>query len=242
MEKTQAECTAYLNKPGENFYLQLQQVAIEFARNCTLPDVFHAAGKFILLPDTVTAANETKTDPVAKTTTVKSVFSNTIKALLKSPTTTQTQIIDALLSQLHKDLQLQPVVFLMLSQDNVKLSDSMGKGITTDSEFKKMVIETKNSGLLKSLMGKPQALWIDPDKYQKYETLLPAAVKSGMTSRNLFLMSLFINNRVRGVIIAASHDSNPVNCKKSYLEFRSAIQLTSKALDYLTKRQHRSAA
>ena len=64
---------------------------------------------------------------------------------------------------------------------------------------------------------------------------MPVKFKAAFLHENFYLMSLFIDKRPMGLIYAdRSLGVNPLD-KVTYIKFKSAIMLTSKALAYLAK-------
>ena len=118
----------------------------------------------------------------------------------------------------------------------------MGKGIDPDSSIRNLSIDMTKEGILKSLMAKPQALSINADRYRKFEGLLPSSIKTAFNPENLFLMSLYVDDKPRGLIICNPGVDQSEPDRAIYLKFRAAIQLASKALTCHARRQHRSAA
>jgi hypothetical protein len=245
MKSVEKKCADYLNKPAKGFYRQLHQNAVTAAKSCHLADVFPAASRLILQPrnGTVTQLAAPIKPPVESQTDRSTPdFATQMKALLNSPGTDQTRLMDALLRHLHIDLQLSPVVFLILTKDKRNLAVQMGKGIKPDSPIRNLVVNITKEGILKSLIAKPQALSIDSEKYRKFEGLLPSSIKTAFNPENLFLMSLYVDDKPRGLIICNPGADQSEPDRARYLKFRSAIQLTGKALSFQLKRSQRSAA
>ena len=246
MKSIEKKCADYLNKPAKGFYRQLQQSAVSAAKNCPLADVFPAAARLILFTRPTAALQSTAApDPSVNTPAIVKPASDLaaqMKLLLKSPNTDQTRLLDTLLQHLYGDLQLSPVVLLMLTRDRHKLVARMGKGIEPDSPIRNLAVDITKEGILKSLMAKPQALSIDAEKYRKFKDLFPSAIKTAFNPENLFLMSLYVDDKPRGLIICNPGVDQSKPTRASYLKFRTAIQLAGKALSCQLKRGQRSAA
>jgi hypothetical protein len=234
MKATEEVCAAYLNQSLEGFDRQLQQVAIACARKSPFDDVLPAASRLIMLPDLEQTDKpavqlELKTDPGGQE------FEHRIKALLRTQNPTQAQLLDLLLGHLHDDLHLTRVALMLLSRDHSKLGTRAGKGIDEHSPVRTLVLDIGNASVLKSLMSKSQALWVEPENYSSYEAALPARFKSAFLHESFFLMSLHVNTNPVGLIYAdRSLGVNKLD-KVTYIRFKSAILLTSKALTYLGK-------
>ncbi|MCP4982572.1 MAG: HDOD domain-containing protein [Gammaproteobacteria bacterium] len=240
MKATEGVCSAYLNQSLNGFYKHLQTVAIESAHHCPFDDVLPAAARLIMMPDPATAKSDV---PVpSKQQADGQDFENRIKALLETAQPTQAQILDLLLSHLHDDLHLTRVVLMLLSADKSKLGTRAGKGISKHSPIRNLTIDISNASLLKSLIGKPQALWIEPGDYHKYEASLPAKFKASFLHESFFLMSLHVSGKSVGMIFCDRAQAVTRLDKISYIKFKSAIMLISKALTHLAKRNQRTAA
>ncbi len=234
MKATEEVCAAYLNQSLEGFDRKLQQVAIDCARNSPFDDVLPSASRLIMLPDLERPARpaiklEHKTDPGGQE------FEHRVKALLRTQNPTQAQLLDLLLGHLHDDLHLTRVALMLLSRDHRKLGTRAGKGIDEHSPIRTLVIDISNASALKSLMSKSQALWVESERYCDYEAALPSKFKSAFLHESFYLMSLHVKAKPVGLIYAdRSLGVNKLD-KVTYVKFKSAILLTSKALTYLGK-------
>ncbi|MCP4874571.1 MAG: HDOD domain-containing protein [Gammaproteobacteria bacterium] len=240
MKATEEVCAAYLNQSLNGFYKHLQAVAIKSARHCPFDDVLPAAARLIIMPDRAIAKpvvpEPDKQQPDGQE------FENRIKTLLETAQPTQAQILDLLLRHLHDDLHLTRVVLMLLSADKSKLGTRAGKGISELSPIRNLTIDISNASLLKSLIGKPRALWIEPDDYHKYEASLPAKFKASFLHESFFLMSLHVAGKPVGMIFCDRAQAVTGLDKISYIKFKSAIMLVSNALTHLAKRNHQPAA
>jgi len=239
MKATEEVCAAYLNQSLEGFDRHLQQVAIDCARSSPFDDVLPAASRLIMLPDREPSPKpapklEIKLDPGGQE------FENGIKALLRTQNPTQAQLLDLLLSHLHDDLHLTRVALMLLSRDKTRLGTRAGKGIDEHSPIRKLVIDITNASVLKSMMGKSQALWVEPETYKDYELALPARFKSGFLHECFYLMSFHVSGKPLGLIYADRALGVNKLDKVTYVRFKSAIMLASKALTYLVKLRNKA--
>jgi hypothetical protein len=241
MKATEEVCAAYLNQSLEGFDKHLQAVAIESARHCMFDDVLPAASRLIMLPD-LEAPSAPTPEPASKPTDSAHEFEARITALLQTANPTQAQLLDLLLGHLHDDLHLARVVLMLLSPDKTKLGTRAGKGLDEHSPIRKLVIDISSPNLLKTLIAKPQALWVESDDYQKYEASLPAKFKAGFLHESFYLMSLHVAGRPVGLIYCDRAQAVNRLEKLSYIKFKSAITLTGKALSYLVKRKGQNPA
>ena len=240
MRATEEVCADYLNQSFDGFHKHLQAVAIEAARNSPFDDVLPAAARLIMLPD-----QETPHQPAAEVAEVQAPggheFEGRIKALMQTAKPTQAQLLDLLLKHLDDDLHLTRIVLMLLSRDKTKLGTRAGRGIDPHSPIRNLVIDISKPSLLNKLLDEPQSLWIKPDEYQQYEAELPHRFKDSFLHETFFLMSLYIANKPVGIIFGDRAQAVAPLDKTSYLKFKSAVMLTSKALTYLAKRQRDEA-
>ena len=239
MKATEEVCAAYLNQSVEGFERRLQQVAIDCARSSPFDDVLPAASRLIMLPDLERPAKpaprlEIKLEPGGHE------FETSIKALLRTQNPTQAQLLDLLLGHLHDDLHLTRVALMLLSPDKTKLGTRAGKGIDEHSPIRTLVIDVGKAGILNSLVTKSQALWIEPDSYKKYEAALPNRFKSAFLHESFYLMPYQVEGKPMGMIYAdRSQGVNKLD-KVTYIKFKSAIMLASKALTYLARQKQKA--
>jgi hypothetical protein len=241
MHATEQVCAAYLNQPLAGFDKHLQQVAIAAARSCPFDDVLPAASRLIMLPEPKTA-----TKPAPKVATKPAAdgheFDNRITALLQTSNPTQAQLLDLLLVHLHDELFLSRVVLMLLSPDQKKLGTRAGKGIDEHSPIRTLVIDIDRESLLKTLLRKPQSVWVDEDSYHKFESALPPRFKGSFLHESFFLMSLHVGARPMGLIFCDRAQAVSKLDKMSYVKFKSAITLISKALTSLARRRQQAAS
>jgi len=236
MQAIEQVCAAYLNQSLEDFDKHLQQVAIGAARSCPFSDALPAAVRLIMLPDlTNQAPSAAETKPKAASDGHE--FDNRVKALLQTSRPTQAQLLDLLLNHLHDELHLSRVVLMLLSPDKTQLGTRAGKGIDEHSPIRTLVIDISRENLLKTLLLKPQSLWIDSGSYPKFEAALPARFKAAFLHENFFLMSLHVAGKAVGMVFCDRAQAVSELDKISYVKFKSAIALTSKALTTLARQK-----
>ncbi len=239
MKATEEVCAEFLNQSQTGFDKRLQQVAIEAARQLPFRDVMPAAARLIMLPDSGrTAKPPPKLEPEPEAVD----FEKRVRALLQTQRPTQAQVLDLLLRHLHDDIHLSRVALLLLSPDGSKLGARAGKGIDQHSPIRTLVINLDKASLIKSILDKPQALWVETDNYRKYEAALPEKFKAAFLHESFFLMSMHVGKRPVGLVYSDRFNAvNPLD-KLSYVKFKSAILLASKALAYLGKLKPKNPA
>ncbi len=239
MKATEEVCAAYLNQSVEGFERRLQQIAIDCARSSPFDDVLPAASRLIMLPDLERPAKpaprlEIKPEPGGHE------FETSIKSLLRTQNPTQAQLLDLLLGHLHDDLHLTRVALMLLSPDKTKLGTRAGKGIDEHSPIRTLVTDIGKAGVLNSLVTKSQALWVEPESYKKYEAALPNRFKAAFLHESFYLMPYQVDGKPMGMIYADRSQAVNKLDKVTYIKFKSAVMLTSKALTYLAKQKQKT--
>ncbi|MFT5662655.1 MAG: HD-like signal output (HDOD) protein [Gammaproteobacteria bacterium] len=220
----------YLGCSVASLRKKVLSTALEAARDFPIAGVFPAIAKAILLPTVEKPKPAVKEQPPV---TSSLPFSDKIRALIKSPTATQTGIIELLIKELAEKLQLSRVVLMVLSKDGAVLSTRMSNGLGGQSPLLKLQIKVSQSGLIKSLITKPQSLWVKSANFKKYENLLPGSFRASCLSQNFFLMSLFIGKKPIGIFFC---DSTKKLDEALYNTFKSNLMCTGKALTFLSQR------
>ena len=239
MRATEEVCAAYLNQSLDGFEKQLQRIALEAARACPIDDVLPAAARLIMLPDDAVTAPASRPRPAPA---AGNPFENRIRSLLETNGATQAKLLDLLMTHLHDELHLSRVVLLLVSRDRRHLGTRAGKGIDEYSPVRKLVVDLERESLLKSLLAKPQAIWVEPATYSRFEAALPKRFREAFLHENFYLMSLFVGERPVGLVFADRAPGVPPLDKATYLRFKSAILLSAKALTRLAERRRQAPA
>lgn len=234
MRATQEVCAAYLGISLEHLEKELQQSAITAARECPLPDVLPAAARLIMLP----GGEGAEVTRVVKQEDPKELsFGDRIRELLKQPKTSQATVINELLDYLHDDCHLSRVAMMILSKDRRSLGVKATRGIDEESPIQRQVLPLANNTLFQSILKKPAAVWIESGNYQKFEHMLSDAFRAGFLSENFYLMSMFLGDRPVALIFCdRALAVNPLD-RKAYQDLKTSVQLASRALAVLNKRQ-----
>ncbi len=127
-------------------------------------------------------------------------FNDQIRSLVKSPTATQTGIIELLIKELAEKHQLSRIVLMVLSKDGAVLLTRMSNGLDSQSTLLKLKIKVSQGGVINRLITNPQSLWVNSANFKKYKPLLPGNFRASCLSQNFFLMSLFIDEKPIGMI------------------------------------------
>ncbi len=161
---------------------------------------------------------------------------NELKSIAQNKTTTQANQLNALLVGCHNHLKFNRNTLFLLNQERSKLSTRLHKGLANDSALLKFSVAKEQSGLLKVLLEKPQAIWINPDNFRKYEKLLPGIFKSCSLSDDFFMMSLFSGKKVVGIVFCDNYGSKNGLNKSEFETFKKAVGLTAKAMLIISQR------
>ena len=134
------------------------------------------------------------------------------------------------------------MVLLLISPDRRKLGTRAGKGIDEHSPIRTLVLDLTQGGLIRSIMQKTQALWVEPELYQKYGPALSAKFKQAFLHESFFLMSMHVSNRPFALLYADRMNAVNRLDKPTYLRFKSAVLLTIRALAFLGRKKQQSTA
>jgi len=234
MKATERVSAAYLGQAPETFAKHLQAVAIAAARNCPFYDVLPAAARLIMLPEREKVAQSASVITAGPAADGHD-FDNRVEALLQTSRPTQAQLLDLLLNHLHDELHLSRIVLMLLSPDKTRLGTRAVKGIDGHSPIRTLVVDISGENLLKTLLIKQQAIWIDSANYAKFETALPARFKASFLHENFFLMSLHVAGKAMGMVFCDRAQAVTGLDRITYVKFKSAVTLTAKALASLAR-------
>jgi hypothetical protein len=115
----------------------------------------------------------------------------------------------------------------------MRLGTHASRGIRQYSLLNKLMIDTDENRMFRSLLAKPLGLWVEPGSYARYEAFLPDSFKNSVLSENFFLMTLFCGAQPVGTIFADRAHSVGALDRDLFIRFKAAVLLTSNALDSL---------
>ncbi len=258
---TFTQFSEFLQKPVDLVIEDFHQFSVQAARQSILQEAWQPASRLILLSDkawkpavsieTLKPQNKesqnsikvdktirqksTQSTPVKKpASTAESDIFNHIKQLLHQKKTTKSDILNACIDGLSKDLKMTKVSLLLLSQDKTKLSNRMSRGVEKDSSFARYNIDMSKSGLLQILLKKPQAVWINQITFKKYQKLIPSSFLASIMTNDFLAMSLFIGSKPVGIVYADRTNTNIKLDEEAFNQFKKLITLSSKALTFLS--------
>ena len=249
----------FLQHPVDQVIQKFHQVSVHAARQSILEDAWQAASRLILISDSAWIP----ADPAAlrnaavdrpksaqpdfhktekpgvkethKTSSADDIFSR-IKNLVKQQNVTKSIILNTCINGLFEDFSMSKVSLLLLSQDKHKLHNRMSRGIPKEAAFNQYQIETSKAGLLKILLNKPQAIWINETSLKKYHKIIPASLLASIMTTDFLAMSLFIGEKPIGIIYADRTETTDKLDEKAFTQFKQLISLTSKVLTVISKR------
>lgn len=236
MATAQKNSADFLSISMEEARCLIQQTAIQAANTSPVEGVFVAAARLILLPDLVKVASpkSVQASPPVERVTTQISLPEQIRALLQSQQANQSNILSLLLNGLQANLNFSRVALMLLSPDKSKLATRAGKSLE-ESALNKLQFEVAQSGLIKSLLQKPQALRINASNYKKYEAMLPGKLRAACLCDTFVIMSIFVGNSPIGLVYCDRQQIEASIDNESYQAFKSSVMMTSKALTYLVK-------
>lgn len=252
IEKISDHCQISVDKAATQVHLS----CIESVRELDFEVNFHNAINLVQYPS---SERETKHQPIRQPepTAVKTIqepdqksqltesitganpltkLFNLIKQIAKNPQSSQGVLLNSLLKGLNESLQTTRSALFLISKDHSKLATRLHNGLEEGAPLLKFDINKQHSGLLKILIEKPQAIWINPKNIQKYDPLIPGLLKSCVLSNDYFMMSLFSGDKAIGIIFCdAQHSKNKLT-KEQFNGFKKAIGLSAKAMQLMAQR------
>jgi len=230
-------CADFLDLKPQDALRHMLEACLLAARHSPIDNVLPAAARLIMLPDVEKPAKPRVASQAKKPAAQAMPLSQRLKAIVNLPNPTQSQVLGLLLKGLHEDLKFSRVTLMLMSKDHKQIVTRAGKGIPADSPFLKLSLDVVQSGLLKSLLEKPQALSVNATSYRKYEPLLPGKFKASCLCNSFVLMSFFIGNKPVGLVYADRSKGTHEIDSASYQEFKASVITTGKILTYLAKQK-----
>lgn len=227
-----AACATYFEQPPAQMARHLQQIALSAAQICPIADTMPAAARLIMLPERA---------PPVLTSDKKPEIKQRVNRLLNVPGTSEVDFIDLLLAYLHEDLAMTRAALLLLSADKSELHTRATRGIDEMSPIHTLLIETRQAGLLKQILIKPQGLWMQPQNYARFKSGLPKAFIDCFVHENFFLMSFFISGNPTGIIYCDRLQSDSQLDLEGYRKFKAAVQSVSIGMTRLADRRQRQS-
>ena len=76
-------------------------------------------------------------------------------------------------------------------------------------------------------MKKPQALWLNPENREKYQSLIPSPILQALSASDFLIMSVFVRERPIGLFYA---DNGAGLTQEQYNRFKLSCQRFIQAL------------
>lgn len=139
------------------------------------------------------------------------------------------KIIGGYMKRMRKDTASQRIIFAMLTPDRSALKTRLALGGGKTDSIRHFSISNKQKNLFSILMKKPQALWFNDENKARYEAHIPGDHKNTFSSQGFFAMSLFINEKPIGLMVADNAEDDPAN-EQNYRYFRKYCKKISQTL------------
>ncbi len=147
-------------------------------------------------------------------------------------------VLQALVQALKDMAGLHRALFFLLGRDRKTLTPRFASGLPAEAPVMRTDVELAQARLFQQLLGKPVAVWITPDNYEKLGIGLPRPLIEALQSRHLFLMSVFIGGQPIGVVVTDA-EGDPL-AQKDYGTFKQLTLLASKRLTQLKAAQSKA--
>lgn len=240
----------WLESPIDAVISKTHEYTIQAARNTAVANAWQPAARLLLIQDQHWSAPATGDEglnpqqakaadkPAASSTSVTpDQVLKKIKSLLHQPSTKQSDVLKTCLQIVIRDFSMSRVSLLLLTPNKKGLSNRMSMGVEKDSPLNKFSIELDKSGLLRILLNKPQAVWINNDSLKKYHKLIPQSFLASTMTDNFLAMSLFMAEKPLGIVYTDRSRADDKISPEAFSQFKNLISVTSKALTLLSKRQ-----
>ncbi len=245
MLKTFSDLSKHLKLTPDRVSRKTHEFSVMAARTSIFEDVLQPASRLILIRDEAWkpkiaakahAVIESKEDQAeSKKESEKDTLSQ-IRIMVKNHAVNQSDILHTCLKGIFDEAQMSKVSLLLLSKDKKILQSKMAIGVDHNSPFRHYQIDFAKSGLLKILLNKPQAIWINSSSLKKYHKLLPPSLMANIMTSNFLMMSLFIGPKPIGIIYADMNEKSQEITQQHFSLFKNIISLSCKALTLISKR------
>ncbi|MDX1519959.1 MAG: HDOD domain-containing protein [Gammaproteobacteria bacterium] len=218
-----------LSKPHEYMTRRIHITAVYSSREITrvYPSITPPAVSLIRLPDSA----HPKTNVVRLT--ANAVQSNLVKNCLTQIRTMENADIPKILSlsfrAMVKGMGLSRVCFAVRSKDPGVLVTKFIFTGDRDSRMKNQRLPFDENPLVRIIMEKQQAVWVNDSNAGKHLPLLSTRFQSCTDSRNFFLMSVFAGDKAVGLFYADRCDHQALDSNQ-YKYFKIICHETARAI------------
>lgn len=238
-----AQC---LRRDEDEVWARAKRIAIDFARNWQYSAVPAAARWLPLLPGSwaETASSKAgKNDPVKPQPTAAVVFEDVVREIKShlDHSLTFNQMMSLIIKGLHDGLQLDRVVFALLSgsRQQIKARYVVGAGAT--DPLARFEFDLQAPNLLSKLMQKTAGIWLNSDNSAQFRRHLPTGWSDCVGDAEFFAMSLFVGEQAVGLIVADRAGKRPLD-EAGYNGFKQMCLMGAQGLAHLANKSATTTA
>lgn len=141
-------------------------------------------------------------------------------------------IMRTVMKGMHDGIGLTRVFYAELAPDFQTLQTRAVLCHEHDPLFNQLHIDLYPANLFTKLMQKPQAIWVNHSNREKMIPLLPTGLRELLETDSFFALSLFVNDKPRGLFFADRYEKDPLT-ETSYRFFKRLSHTAMKALGKL---------
>jgi hypothetical protein len=235
-----------LRRDEDEVWARTKRIAIDFARNWQYSAVPAAARWLPLLPGSWTEAASSKagkSDPVKPQPTAAVVFEDVVREIKShlDRSLTFNQMMSLIIKGLHDGLQLDRVVFALLSgsRQQIKARYVVGAGAT--DPLARFEFDLQAPNLLSKLMQKTAGIWLNSDNAAQFRRHLPTGWSDCVGDAEFFAMSLFVGEQAVGLIVADRAGKRPLD-EAGYNGFKQMCLMGAQGLAHLANKSATTTA
>lgn len=105
-----------------------------------------------------------------------------------------------IMQRIRDEAGVERVIFAMLTRDRTRLRTRLALGGQADDGLRRLDLDLGRNNLFRSLLGRPQSVWLNDANAARYRDHLPVPVRQAVGSRGAFMMSLFVRDRPLGLL------------------------------------------
>ncbi len=139
--------------------------------------------------------------------------------------------MNLVLTGLYDGLGLSRALYAPLRPDRETLAARLVLGAAGDPLFHRFRVDLSQRSLLEELMGKPAAVWVTPQRYERLRHRAPRSLHAIAHGRSFFLASVFAGDQPHGLIYADRHRIDNTLDEASFRQFRRLCALGGACLD-----------
>ena len=143
---------------------------------------------------------------------------------------TPDKILKICLQGLHDGVGLNRVVYTQFDNEKKNLVAKAIIGADNDPMFNRFSIQLAQAHLFQQLISKPQAVYINDGNRKQYWSLVPAEFQKMIGTNSFAAMSIYLNNKLHGLVYADRHTSSCQIDTYSYAYFKKLCSSLSTAL------------